>query len=140
MFLSRFFSNSYQSISKISNLLSINNQLSTNMSDKTALLLITDDSEEMEAVITADVLRRAGVYLKIIFILESILNKVLFLQISLTIASITDKECVKCSRGIKICADVKLDDISDKKYDALILPGGSGCKTFTTVSRYRNYL
>jgi len=35
------------------------------MAKKTALLLIADGSEEMEAVITADVLRRAAVrYLK----------------------------------------------------------------------------
>lgn len=33
----------------------------TNMVKKSALLVITDGSEEMEAVITADVLRRAGV-------------------------------------------------------------------------------
>jgi hypothetical protein len=37
----------------------------SNMAKKTALLLIADGSEEMEAVITADVLRRAAVrYLK----------------------------------------------------------------------------
>lgn len=34
---------------------------STNMAKKTAILLIADGSEEMEAVITADILRRAGV-------------------------------------------------------------------------------
>lgn len=33
----------------------------SNMAKKTALLLIADGSEEMEAVITADILRRAGV-------------------------------------------------------------------------------
>jgi len=31
------------------------------MAKKTAILLIADGSEEMEAVITADILRRAGV-------------------------------------------------------------------------------
>lgn len=34
----------------------------TNMSTKSAILLIADGSEEMEAVITADILRRAKVY------------------------------------------------------------------------------
>lgn len=37
------------------------NNFCTNMARKSALLLIADGSEEMEAVITADVLRRAGV-------------------------------------------------------------------------------
>ncbi|XP_046820164.1 protein dj-1beta-like isoform X2 [Vespa crabro] len=82
------------------------------MAEKTALLLISDGSEEMEAVITADVLRRGGV--------------------SVTIASLGDSECVKCSREVKICADTKLANVNDKeKYDVIILPGGlGGAKAF----------
>lgn len=38
-----------------------NKNFCTNMAKKTAILLIADGSEEMEAVITVDVLRRAGV-------------------------------------------------------------------------------
>ncbi|KAG7209875.1 hypothetical protein KM043_011477 [Ampulex compressa] len=86
------------------------------MSKKTALLLIADGSEEMEAVITADVLRRAGVLV--------------------TIASVTDNENVKCSRDVKLCADVKISNMkNDDKYDVLILPGGlGGSKTFASSS------
>lgn len=77
------------------------------MAKKTALLLIADGSEEMETVITADVLRRGG--------------------IAVTLVSIGDSECVKCSRDVKICADTKLSNVSDKEnYDVVILPGGLG--------------
>lgn len=39
----------------------LNVKYSVNMAKKTAILLIANGSEEMEAVITTDVLRRAGV-------------------------------------------------------------------------------
>ncbi|CAB0042057.1 unnamed protein product [Trichogramma brassicae] len=78
------------------------------MADKTAVCLLAEGAEEMEAIVTVDILRRAGVLV--------------------TVASITDKECVKCSRDVKICTDAKIDDINDKKYDVVILPGGVGWK------------
>ncbi|XP_066593150.1 protein dj-1beta-like [Prorops nasuta] len=82
-----------------------------NMAKKTAILLIAEGSEEMEAVITADVLRRGGV--------------------DVTITSISNDECVKCSRDVKVCADTKLAAVADQKYDVVILPGGlEGSKTF----------
>ncbi|XP_014481345.1 PREDICTED: protein deglycase DJ-1-like [Dinoponera quadriceps] len=86
----------------------------TNMAKKSALLVITDGSEEMEAVITTDILRRAGV--------------------AVTVASLSDANCVKCSRDVKICADAKLVDASkSKKYDVVILPGGlGGSKAFAS--------
>ncbi|XP_003400744.3 protein dj-1beta-like [Bombus affinis] len=77
-----------------------------NMGKKSALLLIADGSEEMEAVITTDVLRRAGV--------------------DVTIAGLTESSCVKCSRDVKICVDAKLQDAVNQKYDVVILPGGLG--------------
>ncbi|KAH0547033.1 protein dj-1beta [Cotesia glomerata] len=76
------------------------------MAKKTAILLMADGAEEMEAVITADVLRRAG--------------------IDVTIASITGKDCIKCSRDVKICADTQLDAVKNNSFDAVILPGGLG--------------
>lgn len=87
----------------------------SSMTQKTALLLIADGSEEMEAVITADILRRAGV--------------------ALTIASVADNHCVKCSRDVKVCADATLAEATDnnQKYDVVILPGGlKGSNTFAT--------
>ncbi|KAK2586732.1 hypothetical protein KPH14_011767 [Odynerus spinipes] len=82
------------------------------MERKTALLLIAEGSEEMEAVITADVVRRGGV--------------------AVTIASVGDTQFVKCSRYVKILADTTLSKvIEEEKYDAIILPGGiGGSKTF----------
>ncbi|XP_057322392.1 protein dj-1beta-like [Microplitis mediator] len=76
------------------------------MAKKSAILLMADGAEEMEAVITADVLRRAG--------------------IAVTIASITGNDCIKCSRDVKICADAQLDAVKNDTFDAVILPGGLG--------------
>ncbi|XP_034940082.1 protein dj-1beta-like isoform X2 [Chelonus insularis] len=76
------------------------------MAQKTAVLLLADGAEEMEAVITADILRRAGIVV--------------------TIASVSGNECVTCSREVKICADAKLQDIKNQSFDAVILPGGLG--------------
>lgn len=81
---------------------------------KTAIVLIADGTEEMETVITVDVLRRAG--------------------IAVTIAGLANAKCVKCSRDVKICVDANFADaIKDQKYDAVILPGGlGGSKTFAS--------
>ncbi|OAD55723.1 Protein DJ-1 [Eufriesea mexicana] len=76
------------------------------MAKKSAILLIANGSEEMEAVITTDVLRRAG--------------------IDVTVAGLTEDLCVKCSRDVKICVDAKLQDAVNQKYDVVILPGGLG--------------
>ncbi|KAK9302309.1 hypothetical protein QLX08_005722 [Tetragonisca angustula] len=85
------------------------------MSKKTALLLIAEGSEEMEAVITTDVLRRVG--------------------IDVTVAGLTENPCVKCSRDVKICVDAKLSDAVNQKYDVVILPGGlNGSKAFANSS------
>ncbi|XP_034180743.2 protein dj-1beta [Osmia lignaria lignaria] len=102
-----------QSACKVLTVLQPNVKYTVNMAKKTAILLIADGSEEMEAVITADVLRRG--------------------DIQVTVAGITDSECVKCSRDVKICADAKLQDAVNKTYDVVILPGGlGGSKAFAT--------
>ncbi|XP_077269150.1 protein dj-1beta isoform X1 [Temnothorax americanus] len=82
--------------------------------EKTAIVLLVDGSEEMEAVIIVDVLRRAG--------------------ITVTIAGVWDGTCVKCSRNVKICTDALFTDATqDKSYDIVILPGGlNGSKAFTS--------
>ncbi|XP_011503451.1 PREDICTED: protein DJ-1-like [Ceratosolen solmsi marchali] len=90
------------------------------MALKTALCLLAEDAEEMEAVVTVDILRRA--------------------KVAVTIASITDKECVKCSRDIKICTDTNIEDIKDQKFDAVILPGGAGWKNLAASSRVGDIL
>jgi 4-methyl-5(b-hydroxyethyl)-thiazole monophosphate biosynthesis len=71
---------------------------------KSVLVPIANGSEEMEAVIIADVLRRA--------------------QAEVTIASTEDKPQVVCSRGVQIVADKLIKDCLTEEYDLVVLPGG----------------
>ncbi|KAJ9592476.1 hypothetical protein L9F63_015892 [Diploptera punctata] len=74
---------------------------------KSALVLLAEGTEEMEFVISADVLRRAG--------------------ISVTVAGLNGKDPVKCSREVVICPDAGLDEALTKgPYDVVVLPGGLG--------------
>ncbi|XP_074599494.1 protein dj-1beta-like isoform X1 [Brevipalpus obovatus] len=76
------------------------------MSTTKALLIIADGSEEMEAVITADVLRRA--------------------KIDVTVAGLDGDKPVKCSRNIVLMPDTSLEQVREKEFDVIILPGGLG--------------
>ncbi|XP_053988160.1 protein dj-1beta-like [Hylaeus anthracinus] len=110
--LGRVLSHFTHSVHKVPTIL-LNAKHTVDMAKKTAILLIADGSEEMEAVITADVLRRAG--------------------IDVTLAGLTDAPCIKCSRDVKICADTSLKDAVNQKYDVVILPGGlGGSKAFAS--------
>ncbi|TPX68320.1 hypothetical protein SpCBS45565_g03192 [Spizellomyces sp. 'palustris'] len=72
-----------------------------------ALVLITDGNEEMEAVISIDILRRGGV--------------------DVTVAGLNGPNTVECSRHVKIVPDIGLAAVKDKTaFDAIILPGGMG--------------
>lgn len=67
------------------------------------LVPIANGTEEMEAVIIIDMLRRAG----------------------LDVVVAGDGDMVTCSRGIRIIPDIAIDDIADDdEYSAVILPGG----------------
>ncbi|XP_076628144.1 protein dj-1beta [Colletes latitarsis] len=102
-----------QSVYRVPTVLQSNAKYTINMVEKTAILLIADGSEEMEAVITVDVLRRAGVHV--------------------TVAGLTETPCVKCSRDVKICVDASLKDLVNQKYDVVIMPGGlGGSKAFAS--------
>lgn len=69
---------------------------------KKALVILAEGFEDIEAVASIDILRRA--------------------EIEVTVAGLNDTK-IKGSRGILILADKKLDDaVAD--FDALILPGG----------------
>ena len=75
------------------------------MSGKRALVIVAAGSEEMETVITVDVLRRAG--------------------IEVTLAGLTGKDPVKCSRSVVLVPDDSLANAaSSGLFDAVILPGG----------------
>ncbi|KAF8939331.1 class I glutamine amidotransferase-like protein [Dissophora ornata] len=86
---------------------------------KRALVLIADGTEEMEAVITIDVLVRGGIEV----------------TVASTNPSESTSESVKCSRGVRIVPDTHLsalplptgdDDSGDSSlyYDVLMIPGG----------------
>ena len=71
---------------------------------KHVYLFLADGSEECEALITVDLLRRAG--------------------IDVNTVSVMDYICVKSSSGIKIEADVMIGGVNLNEADMLILPGG----------------
>ncbi|WAR14834.1 PARK7-like protein [Mya arenaria] len=71
-----------------------------------ALLILSEGAEEMETVISVDVLRRAG--------------------IDVTVAGLNDAEAVECSRKVKIVPDMSLGEASKHgPYDVIVCPGGA---------------
>ena len=73
---------------------------------KSALVLIADGTEEMEAVIVVDVLRRA--------------------QVDVTVAGLDDDpaKAATCSRNVRIVPDLSLKEAAAKgPYDVIVLPG-----------------
>jgi protein DJ-1 len=69
-----------------------------------ALVLLARGAEEMEAVISIDVLRRGG--------------------IDVTVAGLDGTDPIRCSRGVVITPDVALNEVSGI-FDVLVLPGGA---------------
>ncbi|GMH37488.1 hypothetical protein BSKO_05361 [Bryopsis sp. KO-2023] len=72
--------------------------------EKTVLVPVGNGSEEMEAVIIVDVLRRAGA--------------------QVTVASVEPDLTVTCSRGIMLEADACITECANEEYDLIALPGG----------------
>ncbi|XP_045161187.2 Parkinson disease protein 7 homolog [Mercenaria mercenaria] len=71
-----------------------------------ALVILSEGAEEMETVITVDVLRRGG--------------------IEVTLAGLTGADPVLCSRNVKIVPDAALSDaVSKGPYDVVVCPGGA---------------
>ena len=68
-----------------------------------ALVPIANGTEEMEAVIVIDILRRAGW--------------------TVTVVGLTGRD-ILASRGVRIVADNCWDDIDPGSHDVLVLPGG----------------
>lgn len=67
-------------------------------------LFLADGFEEIEALTPLDYLIRAGVLIKTVFIGES--------------------EIVTSSKGVKIFADISIDDVKLNECEMIILPGG----------------
>jgi len=70
------------------------------------LVPIANGTEEMEATMIIDILRRA--------------------KANVVVASLEDKLEVVASRKVKMVADVMLDDALKQQYDLILLPGGLG--------------
>ncbi len=68
-----------------------------------ALVILAEGAEEAEAVITVDVLRRAGIE---------------------TVIAALGEGVVQCSRKVRIASDVPLAAVTGN-FDALVLPGGA---------------
>ncbi|MGE5344284.1 MAG: DJ-1 family glyoxalase III [Candidatus Omnitrophota bacterium] len=70
---------------------------------KKVLVPIADGSEEIEAVVIIDVLRRAGAHV--------------------VVASV-DQSTVRASRGVKLTADRLIGECQNETFDLIALPGG----------------
>ena len=66
------------------------------------LVPIANGSEEMEAIMIIDILRRASV--------------------NVTVVSVEDKLEIVASRKVKLLADVLIDEAATMQYDLIILP------------------
>lgn len=69
---------------------------------KQVLLPIANGSEEMEVVIVADVLRRAGA--------------------DVTLASVEEDLQILASRNVKLVADTLISGCEGRRYDLIVLP------------------
>ena len=75
------------------------------MTAKKVLVILAPGAEEMETVISVDVLRRGG--------------------LEVVLAGIDGEDPVLCSRNVKICPDTSLADARGRgPYDCILLPGG----------------
>jgi 4-methyl-5(b-hydroxyethyl)-thiazole monophosphate biosynthesis len=74
------------------------------MTQKQVLVPVANGSESIETVTVVNVLRRAGV--------------------AVTLASIEADTTVEATRGIRLLADARFDEVADRHYDLIVLPGG----------------
>lgn len=75
------------------------------------LIPVAEGSESLETVTLVNVLRRAS--------------------IEVVLASIEAQRQVAATRGIQLVADARLDDVAERSFDAIILPGGeTGSRRF----------
>ncbi|MDG0965372.1 MAG: DJ-1/PfpI family protein [Opitutales bacterium] len=71
-----------------------------------ALVLLADNFEEIEAVVPIDLLRRA--------------------EVSVTVASCTQRLLVQGRSRISVQADCMLQEVEEQNFDLIVLPGGPG--------------
>jgi len=75
------------------------------------LVCLAPGSEEIEAVTAIDLLVRAGIHVT-----------------TASVAGDGNLE-IRCSRGVRILADVTLVEVADDDFDVIVLPGGLGGAT-----------
>ncbi|KAI8517439.1 Protein deglycase DJ-1zDJ-1 [Branchiostoma belcheri] len=101
-----------------------NVRITDNMGDDevTALVILAEGAEEMETVISVDVMRRGG--------------------IKVTLAGLAGTDPVKCSRDVVICPDTSLDEARKHgPYDVVVLPGGlGGAKNLAASAKVKEVL
>ncbi|XP_060069297.1 Parkinson disease protein 7 homolog [Ylistrum balloti] len=72
-----------------------------------ALVILAAGAEEMETVITVDVLRRG--------------------EVAVTLAGLAGSEAVLCSRNVKLVPDMSLEEaMKSAPFDIVVCPGGAG--------------
>lgn len=74
------------------------------MSNKRIAALLADGFEDIEALSTVDILRRAG--------------------FTCDLVSVTGNEVVSSAHGVRVFADTLLENVDQNSYDAVFLPGG----------------
>ncbi|RXH83987.1 hypothetical protein DVH24_026886 [Malus domestica] len=85
------------------------------------LVPIANGTEEMEAVMIVDILRRA--------------------KADVVVASVEDKLEILASRKVKLEADMSLDEAAQLSYDLIVLPGGlGGAQAFAKSEKLVNLL
>lgn len=87
---------------------------------KRAIVVVTEGTEEMEATITIDLLRRA--------------------DIDVTVAGLDSADIVTCSRGVCLRPDTSLAEVKDTA-DVFVLPGGmGGARAFAGSANVREWI
>ncbi|CDR95508.1 4-methyl-5(B-hydroxyethyl)-thiazol monophosphate biosynthesis enzyme, putative [Babesia bigemina] len=79
-----------------------------------ALIAVANGSEDIEFVTVVDVLRRAGV--------------------NVTVASVHKEKAVTLAHGTKVTADALIDDVANKTFDLIVVPGGLPGSTYCAES------
>ena len=88
--------------------------------EKSALILVFDGVEEVEALAPVDILRRTGVVV--------------------TIASLGENKTVHGRNGISFLADKSFEEVKTESYDLFILPGGPGVLELVDDANLHGYI
>ncbi|GMR36704.1 hypothetical protein PMAYCL1PPCAC_06899 [Pristionchus mayeri] len=91
------------------------------MALRRALILLADGAEEMEVIITSDVLRRA--------------------DIEVTLGGLFGMDPITCARKARLLPDAAVDEAVKEKHDVVILPGGlPGSETLAKTAKVGDIL